>query len=82
MPFAQLEARLLLATILQRYSPRLVPGCPVVPRPRVTLRPKYGVQMVLEPTRPSAVLSRLARAGAKGGRRAMVYDQDAGQPLP
>jgi cytochrome P450 len=55
MPFAQLEARLLLATILQRYSPQLVPGYPVVPRPRVTLRPKYGVQMVLEPTGRSAV---------------------------
>ncbi len=50
MPFAQLEARLLLATILQRYAPRLAPGYPVVPRPRVTLRPKYGIQMMLEPT--------------------------------
>ena len=49
MPFAQLEARLLLATILQRYSPRLVSGYPVEPRPRVTLRPKYGIQMTLEP---------------------------------
>ena len=49
MPFAQLEARLLLATILQRYTPRLVSGFPVVPRPRVTLRPKYGIAMTLEP---------------------------------
>lgn len=56
MPFAQQEARLLLATILQRYVPRLVPGHPVVPRPRVTLRPKYGIQMELEPARsPVAV---------------------------
>ncbi|MGO8947291.1 MAG: cytochrome P450 [Ktedonobacterales bacterium] len=53
MPFAQLEARLLLATILQRYSPRLVPGYPVQPRPRVTLRPKYGIQMTLEPAAES-----------------------------
>ena len=47
MPFAQLEMRLLLATILQRYTPKLIPGWPVVPRPRVTLRPKYGMRMTL-----------------------------------
>jgi cytochrome P450 len=58
MPFAQLEARLLLATILQRFSPHLVPDWPVVPRPRVTLRPKYGIQMTLEPTRLPAIARR------------------------
>ena len=50
MPFAQMETKLLLATILQHYSPRLVPGFPVVPQPRVTLRPKYGMRMILEST--------------------------------
>jgi cytochrome P450 len=50
MPFAQLEMRLLLATILQRYTPKLIPGWPVVPRPRVTLRPKYGMRMTLAPS--------------------------------
>lgn len=50
MPFAQMETKLLLATILQQYTPRLVPGFPVVPQPRVTLRPKYGMRMILEPT--------------------------------
>jgi cytochrome P450 len=50
MPFAQLEMRLLLATILQRYTPTLIPGWPVVPRPRVTLRPKYGIRMTLVPS--------------------------------
>ncbi|HYK86259.1 MAG TPA: cytochrome P450 [Ktedonobacteraceae bacterium] len=50
MPFAQMETKLLLATILQHYAPRLVPGFPVVPKPRVTLRPKYGMRMILEPT--------------------------------
>lgn len=49
MPFAQMELRLLLATILQRYAPRLVSGHPVVPWPRITLRPKYGMRMILEP---------------------------------
>jgi cytochrome P450 len=50
MPFAQMETRLLLATILQRYTPELVPGFPVVIQPRVTLRPKYGIHMTLRPT--------------------------------
>ncbi len=50
MPFAQMETRLLLATILQKYAPRLVPGFQVVLLPRVTLRPKYGMRMILEPT--------------------------------
>ena len=47
MPFAQMEARLLLATIAQRYYPRMVLGHPVVPQPMVTLRPKYGLKMTL-----------------------------------
>lgn len=50
MPFAQMETKLLLATILQQYTPRLVPGFPVVLQPRITLRPKYGMRMILEPT--------------------------------
>jgi len=50
MPFAQMETKLLLATILQKYTPRLVPGFPVVLQPRVTLRPKHGMRMILEPT--------------------------------
>ncbi len=49
--FAMMEARLLLATILQHYSPRLVSGHPVVPRPMVTLRTRFGMRMVLEPIR-------------------------------
>ena len=47
---AQMELRLVIATILQRYTPRLVPGFPVVPQPLITLRPKYGLRMILEPT--------------------------------
>lgn len=50
MPFAELEIRLLLATILQHYTPQLIPGFTVVPQPRVTLRPKYGMRMILEAT--------------------------------
>ena len=48
MPFAEMETKLLLASILQRFTPRMVPGFPVAPEPRVTLRPKYGMRMILE----------------------------------
>ena len=44
--FAQMEATLLLATILQRVHLELVPGQQVVPEPLITLRPKHGVQVV------------------------------------
>jgi cytochrome P450 len=50
MPLAQLQIRLVLATILQHYIPRLVPGHPVVPLPLITLRSKYGLHVRLEPT--------------------------------
>ncbi|BCL79470.1 cytochrome P450 [Ktedonobacteria bacterium brp13] len=49
MPFAQMEVRLLLATILQQYNLRLVPGQQIVPLPRVTIRPRNGIRMILEP---------------------------------
>ena len=51
MPFALLEARLLLATILQRYSPEVVPGHAVEPRALIILRPRFGMRMRLAPTR-------------------------------
>jgi cytochrome P450 len=50
MPFAQLEARLLLATIFQRYIPMRMPGFDVEPSPLITLRPKNGLHVVLTPT--------------------------------
>lgn len=46
--FALMEATLLLATIAQRYRLRLVPDHPVVPLASITLRPRYGVRVVLE----------------------------------
>ncbi len=57
MPFAEMETKLLPATILQRYTPKLVPGFRVELQPRVTLRPKHGIRMRLEPTRTPAVVS-------------------------
>ena len=50
MPFAQLEAKLLLATILQQYVPRLAPGYKLELQPLITLRPKNGMPMILEKT--------------------------------
>jgi cytochrome P450 len=47
--FAMTEAQLVLATIGQRFRPRLVPGHPVDPEPLITLRPRYGMRMTLEP---------------------------------
>jgi cytochrome P450 len=46
--FASMEAVLILATMAQRYRLRLVPGHPVVPQATLTLRPKFGMKMVVE----------------------------------
>jgi cytochrome P450 len=43
--FAWMELVLVLTTIARRWRLQLVPGHPVVPRPVVTLRPKYGLKM-------------------------------------
>lgn len=48
MPFAQLEAKLLLATIIQRYTPRLLPGYRSMPHAWITLRPRNGLPVILE----------------------------------
>ena len=47
--FAILEAQLILATIIQQVSLELVPGHPVEPEPLVTLRPRYGIKMIIRP---------------------------------
>lgn len=45
--FAWMEGLLLLATIGQRWKLTRVPGHPVEPQPLITLRPKYGMRMVV-----------------------------------
>jgi cytochrome P450 len=45
--FAWMEGVLLLATIGQRWRPRLVPGHKVEFNPLITLRPKHGMRMTL-----------------------------------
>ena len=48
--FAWMEGVLLLATILQNWRMRLVPGQVIEPHPQITLRTRYGVKMTLERT--------------------------------
>jgi len=49
--FAMTEAVMILATLAQRHRPRLVPGHPVEPQAKFTLRAKHGVRMTVEPRR-------------------------------
>jgi cytochrome P450 len=46
--FAMEEALIILATIAQRYRLHLKPGYPVEPQGLITLRPRYGLRMLLE----------------------------------
>jgi cytochrome P450 len=50
--FALMEAQLILATVAQRYELDLLAGHPVIPEPKVTLRPRYGMVMTLRPVTP------------------------------
>lgn len=46
--FAWMEGVLALATIAQKWRLRLVEGHPVAMQARITLRPRYGMQMIAE----------------------------------
>jgi len=46
--FAWMEGVLVLATLAQQWKLSLVPGHRVEPQPLITLRPKYGMRMVVE----------------------------------
>lgn len=50
--FAWMEGSLVLATLAQKWQPKLVPGHVVVPQALLTLRPKHGMKMILEPRQP------------------------------
>jgi cytochrome P450 len=52
-PLAMLEAQLIVAQVVQAYDVALVGGQPVVPQPRLTLRPRHSVPMVVR-ARPAA----------------------------
>lgn len=51
--FAWMEGVLLIATLAQRWRMSLAPGQRVEPKAMVTLRPKYGMRMVVEPREPT-----------------------------
>jgi len=48
MGFAMQEAMIVLGQILKRFKLSLVPGHPVVPLARLTLRPQFGLKMTVE----------------------------------
>jgi len=47
-PFAWMEGVILIATIASKWKMRLVPHQRVEPEPLITIRPKYGMNMILE----------------------------------
>lgn len=47
--FAMAEAILVVATLAQRYRLRLASSAPVEPQALFTLRPRYGLHMLIEP---------------------------------
>jgi cytochrome P450 len=51
--FAWMEGVLVLATLAQKWKLRLVPGQSVKMQPLITLRPKYGMNMILQARRSS-----------------------------
>lgn len=46
--FAWMEGALVLATLLQKWRFRLLPGQKFEPQPLITLRPKHGVRVIAE----------------------------------
>ena len=49
-----MEGVLLLTALAQKWKLKLVPGHSVEPEPLITLRPKYGMKMIVEPRPPSS----------------------------
>jgi cytochrome P450 len=49
--FAWMEGVLVLAAIARRWRLRLAAGQEIVPAPSITLRPRNGIRMILEPRR-------------------------------
>ena len=49
MALAMAEAQLMLATLAQRFRLKLVPDQNIVLQHRITMRPRDGIRMTLEP---------------------------------
>jgi cytochrome P450 len=52
MALAMSEAQLILATLAQRFRPKLVPDQNIVLQHRITMRPRDGIKMTIEPLTP------------------------------
>jgi cytochrome P450 len=46
--FAMIELLIVVATLAQRFSPRLLPGHRVEPQALITLHPRFGMPMIIE----------------------------------
>lgn len=57
--FAGMELRLIVATVVQRFRPWLVPGQTIEREPLITMRPKPGVEMGLDRA-PAPVRSQIS----------------------
>jgi cytochrome P450 len=78
---AELEIRLILVTILQRYVPVLLKGGPLEPLPLITLRPAGGLAISLapatgvsEPLRSDNAAPVVASASEVGDNRSVTPD--------
>ncbi len=54
MPFAQLEAKMILASLYQRYTPQTDPNYQPGLKPLITLRPKNNLRVLLMPVNSNA----------------------------
>jgi len=55
--FAWQEGILVMATLCQHWKARMAPGARIAFQPLITLRPKYGLPMILEKRSPKAALA-------------------------
>jgi cytochrome P450 len=61
--FAWMEGVLLIATLAQQWRMRLAPGQQIVPKPRITLRPRDGLRMVVTRRAEAGAYPQLKDAG-------------------
>ena len=64
--FALMEAKIMMAMVVQRYHLSVLPGQEVVAEPMITLRPRNGIRMQLERRSEAAVSRRVANRAKIG----------------
>ncbi len=76
---AQMEGSLIIARILQAYRLNLVPGQRMEIEPKITLRPKYGIQMTIHNVAQGVAQGAVQPAGQRvdqAGGTASATDRD------